>query len=363
MRSKAPRFPEDEQIQLMLQQLAGRAESSRIPTRPSRRVIRDIVARRLRAGPLTPGEQMTAVVLLVDHTEGDVAFWESMLGNKALDPSARCTILRVLTYLAELGGRPLRLTMLTADEMEGLVEPRLLLDAFEHLSDGGFIADVHDVLPQLPHHEQLVYWDQAERCRRRAMISAGLMWGPIAFHQPTSPLRDRALDAIDAEPGPAAALLMSQVVRSLGSTRAGALVARRIPAMEAAPRRLDGLDRLKVTALRMTGGKGGQYRRVGFALEHPETVWICGSFDFGPDAGVEASQFDVTTLPPRLNQAGVPADIAVSPISGADLYDELLEGCRHAVREGIDLEYPPLLVLAMLEGTTVKDARATSTLS
>src|SRR5258707_5390078 len=105
---------------------------------------------------------MSVVVLILDHTAGDTAFWEAMLGNRALDVSARCTILKALTYIAEMTGRPLRLTALTADEMEGLVEPRLMHDMIVHLADGENVDDVLDVLDRLPAHEQVEYWQQAE---------------------------------------------------------------------------------------------------------------------------------------------------------------------------------------------------------
>ena len=40
-------------------------------------------------------------------------------------------------------------------------------------------------------------------------------------------------------------------------------------------------------------------------------------------------------------------------MSAEELYDALLTRCRIAQREGIDLEYAPLLVLSMLEGVAV----------
>src|SRR6185503_13287002 len=136
----------DEQIHLMLKQLLGPADSTRLPAQPSQRVIRDLLARCLRARPLTVGEQMSAVVLLVDHTEGDMAFWESTLASRSMHVTARCAILKALTCLAEISGRPIHLTALTGDELECLVEPRLMHDAIVHLADGEFISDVLAVL-------------------------------------------------------------------------------------------------------------------------------------------------------------------------------------------------------------------------
>jgi hypothetical protein len=366
MHRKPSQFPVNEKIRLMLEQLlsrGGQAGSARIPPQPSKRVIRDLLARRLRAGPLTVGEQMSVVVLSVDHTDGDMAYWESILRNGSLHVTARCAVLKALICLAEIQARPLRLTGLTEAEMESLVEPRLMHDLIAHLADGQFIADVHEVLPQLPQAEQIEYWRQVERCRLRAMISACLLWGPLLLREPAAPLRDLALDAMGAETGPAAGLLLSQLMRGLGNSRAGVEVARLIANVKTRPRRIEGLNHLGVNAFRVAT-EDAVPRRVGFALEHPEVVWLCGSFVFSSDdAHIETAQLEVTTLPPRLNQAEFPESMKLSPMSGEELYDELLQRCSAAQREGIDLDYPPLLVLSMLEGTTARSAPAKHTLS
>jgi hypothetical protein len=363
MHRKPPQFPVDEKVRLMLEQLLSQAGSPRIPPQPSRRVIRDLLARRLRAGPLTVGEQMSVVVLSVDHTDGDMAYWESILRNGSLHVTARCAVFKALVCLAELQSRPLRLTGMTEADMENLVEPRLMHDSIAHLADGQFIADVHKVLPQLSLTEQIEYWQQAERCRLRALISACLLWGPLLLGEPAAALRDLALHAMGAETGPAAELLLSQLIRSLGDSRAGVEVARLIAAIKPADRRIEGLNRLKVNAFRVATGDAA-LRRVGFALEHPEGVWLCGSFEFSSvDAHIETAQLDVTTLPPRLNQAELPESMKLSPMSGEELYNELLQRCSAAQREGIDLDYPPLLVLSMLEGTPARSAPAKHTLS
>jgi hypothetical protein len=352
MHPRSPQFPPDEQVHLMLEQLLGTA--AKIPRQPSPRVIRDLLARRLRAGPLSVGEQLSAAVLLVDHTRGDAAFWGALLRNRALDVTARVTLLKSLTYIAEVTGRPLDLKGLDADDLETLIEPRMMHDALVHLADGVFIQDVQDVLRQIPAHEQVVYWHQAERCRRRARIAATLMWGPSLFPDPLPALTDLSLAAIDAEPGQTGALVLSEVVRAVGASRASVLAARRIPVMEAAPRRE---GRLPVTALRSAPGPSGE-RYVTFSIEHPETAWLVGDLRLrDDDEDLQVAQLDLTTLPPRFNHAAIEAKgIVFSPITPDELYDQVLAGCRAMLRGGAIIPYGPLLLLGMLEGTTPPEA-------
>lgn len=345
----------------MLRQLLPREEAARLPPHPSPRVIRDLVLRRLRAGPLTVGEQMSAVVLITRHAARETRCWELVLRDRSAHVSTRCAALKALMDLAAASGGQPRLDMLTDDDLESLVEPRMMYDGIAHLADGQFPVQSFAVLRTLPDHERPQYWNQAERCRLRAMIGAGLMWGLMLCSPHLTSLWERSLEAIDAEPGPGAAVRLSQLLQYIhGSTlapqltRAAKLVAGRIPAADAAPRRLDGLRRLDVTAYEVTSD-GATDTRFRLSIRHPESVWIVGSLGTVEKKGTEVDQLDVSTTPPEMSEASFSPGTHVVAVPAERVYDALLSRCGAAQRDGVPIGYAPLLVLSMFEGPVASD--------
>jgi len=345
-RSFAREMSSAEQRFGLLRRIYERVGGEKIPPQPSKRVVRELVDRRIRAAPLSVGEQMSVMLLLCDHTDGDVDHWIARFQDRRTHETARVAILKALMFLSHASVHELRVEA-RAELLEPLVEPRILFDAIHQFGSPDFPDSVAGVLLQLTGHELDTYWEQSERCRRRAMIPAALLWITVFLHPRLAPLIARSVEVMQAEPSTVNTILFS----SLQNVARGDAVQRTLVKLAAegagASGTLKGLDRLKVQAYSLRHEEGWQ--RITYAIQHPEEVWMCGYFDLGTDGLLDDDHIQVTSLPPLFAPERRDG-YEVTELDAQELHRRCAAACVATAPKETP-GYAVLSLLGMLEGT------------
>jgi hypothetical protein len=334
----------------LLRRIYERLGGEKIPPQPSKRIVRELVDRRIRAAPLSVGEQVSVMLLLCDHTDGDIEHWTARFLDARTQETARVAIFKALTFISQISPRPLRIEA-KSELLEALIEPRILFDAVHQFGSPAFPDQVAGVLLQLSGHELDTYWSQSERCRRRAMIPAALLWITMFLHPRLAPLIPRSLEVMLAEPSRVNEILFASLRRDAQTDimqRALAKLAAEGAAVSGPPR---GLERVKVRAFSLRNDDG--WHQVTYAIQHPEEVWLCGYFDLGPDGLIEDDHVQMSPLPPLYAPTHTEG-YEVVELDAPALHRVCTEACMTTAAEETP-GYSVLSILGMLEGTIPPD--------
>jgi len=335
----------------LLKRIYERLGGEKVPLQPSKRAVRELVDQRIRAAPLSVGEQMSVMLLICDHTDGDVDHWTARFQDGRTHATARVALLKALMFLSRHSARELRVEAKDTD-LEQIVEHRILFDAIQRFGERTFSDDVIGVLLQLSGHELETYWEQAERCRRRAMLSAGLMWMPVLVHRRLSPLVTRSVEVMCAERSRVSGILFAPLRGAPGgdaAQRALAKLSVEGAALSGPPR---GVDRLKARAFSLRDDAG--WHRVTYVLQHPEEVWMCGYLDVTPEGLIEDDHVQVTSLAPVFAPESTDG-FDLTELDAAELYRVCAAACDATAAVHESPGYAALSVLGMLEGTLPPD--------
>jgi len=337
-----------EQRGALLRRLYERLGVDQVPPHPSKRAVRELVDRRLRAAPLSVGEQMCAMLLICDHTDGDVDHWTARFQDGRTHETARVAILKALMFMSQGSAREVRVEAKDVD-LERIVEHRILFDAIHEFGRQSFSDDVLGVLVQLSGHELETYWEQAERCRRRAMLAAGLMWMPVLVTRALAPLVGRAVEVMRAEPSRVSGILFAPLLEEPGGDATKRALADLAATAPGPPR---GVDRLKVRSASLRSGGG--WRRVTYGIQHPEEVWMCGYIDLDVDGLIEDDHVQVTSVAPVFAPEST-VGYELTELDATEFHRTLAAACEATAAARESPGYAALAVLGMLEGTTPPD--------